>query len=141
MKIKRPNSRYFMLELIINSLFFILAAAVCLNLFAYGFSQSDESRDLSQASMKAQQAAEVIKATGDDKQTMAELLGGTITADGCVVTYNNDWQVEQEGEFLLNIATTVDELDILRAQISVSSQDGQIFELDVVRFVGDYKEG
>ncbi len=140
MNIKRPSSRYFLLELIVNSLFFILAAAVCLNLFAFGYTQSDDSRVLSEASMRAQEAAEIIKASEGDMAMTAQLLGGETTAQGCSVTYDEHW-TPGGGAYTLNISSQTDSSDMLSANISIHDLEGEIFSIEVKRFLGDVKEG
>jgi type II secretory pathway pseudopilin PulG len=51
-------------ELIVVILFFSLAAAACVSLFAQAKQDTNDARDLTNAVIMAQNAAEVFKATG-----------------------------------------------------------------------------
>jgi len=61
-------------ELIIVILFFSIASAGCVLLFAEAYSDGKQSRDLTNAVIMAQNDAEIIKASDGDPQSLAELL-------------------------------------------------------------------
>jgi Tfp pilus assembly protein PilV len=61
----RKNGSLLFIELIIVILFFSLAAAGCVTLFAQAYRDSQRSRDLSEAVIMAQNTAEYWKATGE----------------------------------------------------------------------------
>jgi len=74
-------------ELIVVILFFSLAAAACVSLFAQAYTDSRYSEDLTNAVIMAQNAAEYFKATGeelpdvqDGELTMQLRLEGNTTA-------------------------------------------------------------
>ncbi len=136
MKSKRPNSRYFLLELIINSLFFILASAVCLNLFAFGYTSSDDSRNLSKATMEAQNAAEILKATGGDLSLVADALQGSVTDNVCSVSYDENWQAGAGDAFALNVTVGTSD-GMLSGDIIITDREGEVYSLNVKRFIGE----
>jgi hypothetical protein len=61
-------------ELIIVTLFFSIASAGCVLLFAEAYSDGRQSRDLTNAVIMAQNTAEIFKATGDIFTTSSEGL-------------------------------------------------------------------
>ncbi len=130
----QSKSRYFLLELIINCLFFAIAAAICLNLFTYGFIQSRESRELSMASLEAQSVSEAFKAGGGDIQLLETLLESDSNADSFVLHYNQDWHrvsPDEEAPYSLTMHIDYEENGLQRAAISVDSQTRHIYALSV----------
>ena len=65
MKTRLAGKNLLFAELIVVILFFSLAAAACVTLFGEAYRDSQHSRDLTNAVIMAQNAAEVFKATGD----------------------------------------------------------------------------
>jgi DNA-binding Xre family transcriptional regulator len=61
-------------ELIIVTLFFSIASAGCVLLFAEAYSDGKQSRDLTNAVIMAQNTAEIFKATGDIHAASSEGL-------------------------------------------------------------------
>jgi len=61
-------------ELIIATLFFAIAAAACVGLFAEAYTDINKSRDLTAAIIEAQNAAECFKAADGDLTKTAEFL-------------------------------------------------------------------
>ena len=85
-------------ELIIVILFFSLAAAGCVKLFASAYEDSNFSRDLTTAVIEAQNAAECFKTAGGDLEETARLFGGSVvyaTSDNVTYAahffYDEDW--------------------------------------------------
>jgi hypothetical protein len=92
-------------ELIIVILFFSLAAAGCILLFAEAYRDNTRSCDLSNAVIIAQNIAECFKATGDINETV-NMLG---YADGNNV-YGNLWVY---AESVMNVDDNVYEVHIV----------------------------
>ena len=65
MKTKLAGKNLLLLELIIVILFFSIAATACVMLFGQAHKDSNDSRDLTNAVIMAQNAAEIFKATGE----------------------------------------------------------------------------
>lgn len=108
-RVRATSSRsgLFLIELIAAIGLFALASAVCVQLFAQAHLISEESRNLSQAMLRAQSAAECFKAAAGDLEHAFALLGeGDLTDEGAlVVRYDGDWRPlarstleEREGE-------------------------------------------
>lgn len=64
-----------MIEQVIAVLAFAVAAAVCLKVFAFSAELSDETRDISEACIMLQNAAEALKNSGGDYALAAEKTG------------------------------------------------------------------
>jgi len=75
--VQKAGKNLLFAELIIVILFFSVAAAGCVMLFAEAYKDGAYSRDLSAAMVEAQNAAECFKAAEGDLEKTAELLGYT----------------------------------------------------------------
>ncbi len=133
-----PKSRYFLAELIVNCLFFVISASVCLNLFAFGYTQSTESRTLSMATLKAQNMAENIKAVGNNTTMLCELTGAVENSETITVYFDEDWNetTDTSAPFVLNVLMNTDSAKMISADIDVASGDTLIYELTVKRYIG-----
>ena len=67
---KTSKAAVFLFELMIIILVFVLAAAVCSQIFASSFNMSTESRELTMSSINAQTVAEQFKAGKADIETL-----------------------------------------------------------------------
>jgi len=66
---KTSKAAVFLFELMIIILVFVLAAAICTQIFASAFAMSTESRELTMSSISAQTVAEQFKAGKSDIET------------------------------------------------------------------------
>ncbi|MCL1830409.1 MAG: hypothetical protein FWG21_03165 [Oscillospiraceae bacterium] len=88
----RSKSSLFLIELVLVILVFSLSAAVCLRLFFESRLISNESRNISQASLAVQSVADVYKAMKGDYLKTAEFLGGSANDDSVDFYYNEIWE-------------------------------------------------
>lgn len=89
------RSSLFLLELIVAILFFALASAVCMQLFARSHTLQQETKDLNQGLLLAQSAAAVFESRDGDLAALEEFFPqGTLDASGAVFTalYGSDWE-------------------------------------------------
>ena len=68
------KSSLFLMELIFTILFFALASAVCMQLFARAHTLQMDTEDLNQSILLAQSAAESFESTGGDLNAFAEIF-------------------------------------------------------------------
>ncbi len=110
-----PNRRsgLLLMELTLSLLIFSVCAGICLRIFAYSKSLSDDSRALNGAVLAATTAAERYKAGG-----------GWISMSYC---YDKDWNEAEAGPYRL----TLSEQDDGEADIVVSDDTGVIYTLTV----------
>lgn len=133
------KSRYFLVELIVNCLFFAMAAAICLNVFVRGHVESQKNEALSMAVIKAQNAAESVKASEGSMARMERLLDAAQEDGVFVLYYDGDWQrtyEEGQSEYVLQVAAKTDGQAMLHAEILVSDDAGTIYTLSVARYIG-----
>lgn len=91
-KHSRSKSGLFLMELVIVILFFSISAAVCMRIFSTAKIKSDNSRDISNASVATQSCAESFKVYGDNPKMIAQAMEGTVLGENeVVVYYNADW--------------------------------------------------
>jgi hypothetical protein len=77
---------------------FSLCAAVCLQIFAKASVESARSRDLSQASLRAQTVAEMFKAEGGNVARVAALSGGDARGNEVLIYYDGEWAPAPESK-------------------------------------------
>ncbi len=134
------KSRYFLAELIVNCLFFVISASICLNLFAFGYTQSTESKNLSMATLKAQNMAECIKASGQDIDLLCELTGAVQDENLLVIYYDDEWEIsnQEAATYEMNVLIDVNSLGMLYADIAVFQAEEIIFDLKVNKYLEEY---
>lgn len=134
------KSHLVLIELMIMLLIFSLTAALCLQVFAWSSDEAENIENRDKAMLKAQTAAEIIKAFGGDFAEAAEELGGAYSAadDELVVCYTVDWECSEAADvaaywqFRLTAKRDASDALLERAEISVESQDGEmIFQIPV----------
>ncbi len=134
------KTRYFLIELIVNCLFFALAAAICAGLFAKGFADSKYSEDLAMATLKAQNYAEIFKAAKGSEEMFSEIATAN---DYFEFYYDENWQEcdAVDLRYLLKVDIGSEVGNIKTADISVAKLDKtEIYSLTVKRYVGDIME-
>ena len=117
-----------LMELIIMVLVFALAAALCLQVFAYCERQSETLQQRDRAVVCAQNAAELLKGCAGDVQTAVRQLGGSVDAEGCWrVGYDAAWQqTVQDPVFVLTASPVPSDITLLgQAQITVQDPAGK----------------
>ncbi len=133
---KNTNTRYFMIELVVNSIFFIFAAAVSLNLFVLGRAESVDSMNLSMATIEAQNVAETFKAIDGNTDELISFLNADKSEDGFMIYFDKEWMRTDSSNkvFELNVDIESSEKSE-KASISVVSGNKIIFEIDVMKYV------
>ncbi len=132
---KKVKVKFFLIELVINSLMFTICAAICLNLFVQGYTQSKDARQLSMATLVSQNTAELIKAYNADLPI--EMISEEID-DVYYVYYNEDWQITNKDtqSFVLSYDANLNE-GLLTSVISVKDKDEEIYSLKVKKYIGE----
>ncbi len=132
------KTRYFLVELILNCLFFTLSAAVCVNLFVAGATTNKESGEISMAALKAQSAAEAFKASNGDLDRYSEIMGSISEGDFQVCYYDEEWMktAVDDYDFAVYLTMTTSENGLVVATISVTDHKDSIYELEVLKYLG-----
>lgn len=146
------KSHLVLIELMIMLLIFSLTVALCLQVFAWSSDEAENIENRDKAMLKAQTAAEIIKAFEGDFAEAAEELGGAYSAaeDELVVCYTEDWECSEAAgaaagddgapaadvaaywQFCLTAKRDASDALLERAEISVESQDGEmLFQIPV----------
>jgi len=134
MKTKAPLA---LIELTIMILIFSLAAALCLQAFAWSDLTSSRILEQDQAVLQTETAAEVIKGCRGDFAEAAELLYGYCSEDGNALTvyFDKEWAVtdETDGAYRVEAVSIESDADFLgRAEVSaVNSTDEELFNITV----------
>lgn len=138
----RSRSPLPLMEQLVMVLVFALAAALCLQAFAFADRMSVRNRAVDRAVVECQRAAEILKMSGDATELAqmhaADRLGGHVADGWLTVYYNEEWTVvenERDCAYLLT-ATGKEQTasDLSGAEIRVVAQaDGtELFGVNVV---------
>jgi len=122
---KTSKSAVFLFELMIIILVFVLAAAVCTQIFASAFKMSVESRELTMSSINAQTVAEQFKAGVPGIKTLY---------------FDAEWEATSEpgAEYRVEL----DEVDGTEVKICVASGEATVTDSNMREaFVNVYKAG
>ncbi len=134
------KAKYFLVELIVNSLLFAICAAICASLYAMGFVQSKESKDISRAMVEAQNAAEAFKAAAGDTSQLIDMINCN---EDFVIYYDKDWNNIADGEdysYQLKLEE-IGEGKLKQARISLSDlESSEILTIEVSKYLPTAKE-
>ena len=92
----RSKSPLALMEQLVMVLVFALAAALCLQVFAFSDRMSKHNAAIDRAVLECQNAAEILKATGlpmdEAQETLEVQMGGRCEEDLWYVWYDENWQ-------------------------------------------------
>lgn len=106
-KYQKQHSGLFLIELIVSILFFSLAAALCLQLFAKASLKSTQSTQLTHAVLIATSAAEAVENGCIDADALSEYFSEASVENGRMqVYYNDSWQMtsSDDGKYVLEVS-------------------------------------
>ena len=129
------RSSLFLIELIIDILFFSLGSAVCIQAVVKAHSDRMDARALSFASSTVSSAASVVKYTdGELDSVQAYFPGAFLDSDSAIaVCYDGDFTpcAPEDAAYILRIETASQE-ETETAHIWMDGQEGQLlYELDL----------
>lgn len=138
-KLSRPRSNLFLIELTIAILSFALCAGICMRIFAKASIDLRESERLLSSMSNAENAAELYKHFSGDLEAVASALGGTAAGNALKIHYDKDWNVCPPAlcEYTLTLAK-IEYSQTGKADITVSGRDGKtIVSFSVTVYGGD----
>ncbi len=134
------KGNFFLVELVVNCLIFTICAAVCLSLFVVGFNESDESRELSMATLTAQSIAETVKACDGNKNEIATYIMMSEQDNINYVYYNEDWievSTKEESKFYATFSLSENN-GLISSNIEIiDTDDTSIYSLKVAKYVSE----
>ena len=130
----RSKSSLFLIELVIVILVFSLSAAVCLRMFFQSRLISNESRNISQASLAVQSVADSYKGMHGDYLKTTELLNGTLVDSTITFYYNEVWeQVSSNTNASYTVVVEKISEKHKESSVTASSIDGTVIFSVIVR--------
>ena len=118
----RSRSTLFLLEQIVVIMIFAICAAVCVYILVVSYLMTADAVDTKYALLVAESVAEAHRAFGADTRLVAEVIGGSYTADSVVVYFNNNWEpyVEAYAAFVLRLTQGIpDNYGVMLSEITV----------------------
>ena len=132
---EKSKTSLFLMELVLMILFFAVSAAVCMRVFSSAQLKSNHSDDLSNASLKAQSAAECWKLSQGEAELVAEVLGGEKTESGAAVYFDKEWNScgEAGAKYILELEKDGDDakIGVFQLKNGEAQRDSTIFSLTV----------
>ncbi|MEA5002672.1 MAG: hypothetical protein VB081_04155 [Christensenella sp.] len=133
---QQSKSKLFLIELIIIILFFSIASAVCMNIFARGKVYSNQSTQTTMATLLCQQAAETFKGTNGDEAALAVLLGASQENGRLVVEYDGAFApTAQDAVYRMEIAFAEGN-GVKEADIVLKKGDDTVYALEAAQYMG-----
>ena len=146
---KHSRSSLFLMEMIIAILFFSLASAVCIQLFAKSHLLSTQTVNKNHAVILAQNLAESYLAAEGDLGAMHDLFSPSQQTEEDTMTlyFDSQWNLCSRGDsagFSAELTHTPDPgTGIMEAQISIieiSSPDSPIYTLSVMHHAAERRD-
>ncbi len=129
------KTKLVLIELIIIILFFALASAVCVNIFAQARFLSVSSTDTTNAALAVQTAAETIRSSEDELVRLDELYAKKDT--GYYAYYDENWNETDEASAKYNMVIQVDSQgDLLVADIAMNRDSKAIYAITTKKYTG-----
>lgn len=126
--------RLVLMELVIAILFFAVSISVCIQLFVFAFTKSNDAQQLNQSVFAAQGIAEVYKNTDGDVNKVAEYYDAQLINSDYVLyldAYGNQCNKE---DYILEIKFTEKEPDENQLTVTVHNSKKEIYTIDVVEY-------
>ena len=108
--INRSRSTLFLIEQLIVIAVFAICAAACARILTAAHFNAIDSRDISNAILKAENGAESFKASGGDLALTADILGGTFDSgnNAVIIYFDQQWHISDRAnaDFVLQLVGT-----------------------------------
>lgn len=146
---KHSRSSLFLMEMIIAILFFSLASAVCIQLFAKSHLLSTQTVNQNQAVIRVQNLAESYLALDGDVTAMQALFSPSQLSDDntLCLAFDSDWNLCADGDstrFLAELHhTPAGENGIMEAVITVydiSAPESPVYTLSVMHHTAERRD-
>jgi len=99
---RRSRSTLFLIEQLIVVAVFAICAAACVRILAAAYLTASDTKDVNNAILIAENAAECYKAVSGDIEKTVALIGGNSgnmgNANAAIVYYDEDWFICEEDE-------------------------------------------
>lgn len=133
------RSSLFLIELMVSILFFALASAVCIQVFAKSHTKSIETAKLNMAVANAQSAAEIFL-NNDSPEDMLLLVfpEGQMSADAFTAYFDKDFNSchKKDASYMLNVRINSKASDqISQITVSESGSEKIIYSLELKKHV------
>ena len=137
MEIKSSKTKLFLIELIVVIFFFAISSVVCVNLFARARLMSINSADTTNAMLRAQSAAEMIRGTQGDPRSAAMFSQAEANSNGCTLYYDRSWAgVPDAGQAAYRMDVTFSgNARLVKARITVRKGDAELLSIDTARYL------
>lgn len=135
---KQSKNGLVLIEMLIALMFFSLAAAVCLQLFAGARQTNEQSADLNMAVICGQNIAECFKAANGDLDKTAALLGASADDGQLRLCYDENWDlISGSSPRLAHLQRDSQTDELVIARLTVSREGVQLLSFPLSALRGD----
>ena len=121
----KHKSTLVLMEQAVMLLVFAVAAVVCLRCFVWADTRSRQEAALDMALQQAQNAAELTQHWEGDLAQTAAWMGGSLEDGNWVLRFDEAWQQDAQGSYLLQVALCDSGHPLLgKASVSVTDASG-----------------
>ncbi len=129
------KTKLVLIELIIIILFFSIAGGVCVNIFAQARVLSMRSTELTNATLAAQTAAELIRGAEDEQAVLEQSYQKK--EGGFTAFFDDGWAAVQDVNAKYRMDIDMEESGgLLTAYISVNRSEDEIYSVTVKKYLG-----
>lgn len=129
------KTKLVLIELIIIILFFSIAGGVCVNIFAQARVLSMKSTELTNATLVAQTAAEMLRGAEDEQAVLKSNYKKNDA--GFAAYFDEKWAATQDENARYSmIIKTQESGGLFTADISVNKTDGEIYSVTIKKYLG-----
>lgn len=136
----KSRTALFLMELIIAILFFSIASAVCMQLFAKAHLTSVKTQELNKAVALAQSYAETFKGTDGSMESLNAIFPEAETAGDCAkIYYDNDFNASdaENAAYLGDITiTSKDAVSNITIVFTKLSDNSEVYRLTAAKYRG-----
>lgn len=130
----------FLIELIVAILFFSIASAICIQLFAKAHIVSTNSKNLTEALTQVQTVAETFKASDGTIENLQELLDNSqsTATDEITLLFNSKWDTSGKDDAKFELKVKIDPKTPATATLSVTTADDKktpIYNIETKKYV------
>lgn len=137
--LNRNKTSLFLMEMIVVILFFSVASAVCVQIFAYGEEKSRRSRDLTNAVIQVQNATQLIKSSNGTLEAVEEYYNIEAQNNAAFIYFDSAFKVcteQPDANYVLEIIQEQnDTRQVSHLAFCYYKTREEIFQLDSEKYI------
>ncbi len=133
------KTKLFLIELIIIILFFSIAGAICVNIFASARLMSTKSTDITMANMVGQTAVEAFRNSESALDGVLEEYGTIEVPGGYLGYFDGNWKAapeENDQKYEMNIKLSEDDEGLATFDVEIKKEEDVLYGVTAKKYLG-----